>query len=334
MSLPKLTKDQVQKLTFSAIGFVFLLYVYFTFFLGPLNRSRAAMLVTIQDLQSKLDASKDKMKKAVSLEQQAKTATSRFAALRALNPEGAPIAWFPPRIKTFFASQQIDKAVARLDNSAAFKEAELSGWTKYNLVDRLAPGRLCFNWDGHRRAGKYRAVAFDYEAAYPDSGKPAAISACRTRRCQHHRKTMKAFASILIPILLALGALHAADAPAIGIKTISRSKTNLPSNWRSPAAILFGPSVGNQPPRSRAQALSTTPAVRIFRSRPLLLPPSPSIAERASPSSTAGSWKKASNSVCRWALILTRSRSSSIQDGRVILERRRTQEIVVPLRRK
>jgi hypothetical protein len=136
MSLPKLTKDQVQKLALSAMGFVFLLYVYFTFFLGPLNRSRAAMLVTIQDRQSKLDASKDDMKKAVSLEQQAKTATSRFAALKALNPEGAPIAWFPPRIKTFFANQQIDKAVARLENSTAFKEAELSGWTKYNwLID-------------------------------------------------------------------------------------------------------------------------------------------------------------------------------------------------------
>jgi hypothetical protein len=136
MSLPKLTKDQVQKLAFSALGFVFLLYVYFTFFLGPLNRSRAAMLVTIRDRQSKLDASKDEMNKAVSLERQAITATSRFAALRALNPEGAPIAWFPPRVKAFFAQQQIDKAVARLDNSTAFKEAELSGWTKYNwLID-------------------------------------------------------------------------------------------------------------------------------------------------------------------------------------------------------
>jgi hypothetical protein len=134
MSLPKLTKDQVQKLAFSAIGFVFLLYVYFTFFLGPLNRSRAAMLVTIQDRQSKLDASKDEMEKAVSLEKQAVAATNRFAALRALNPEGAPIAWFPPRIKTFFANQQIDKAVARLENSAVFKEAELSGWMKYTWM--------------------------------------------------------------------------------------------------------------------------------------------------------------------------------------------------------
>ena len=36
----KLTKDQIQKLGLSAIGFVVLLYVYFSFFLGPLNKGR------------------------------------------------------------------------------------------------------------------------------------------------------------------------------------------------------------------------------------------------------------------------------------------------------
>src|SRR5437870_48821 len=132
----KLTKDQLKKLGLSAVGFVFLLYVYFTFFLGPLNRSRDVALAKINDRQRKLDNSKEEMAKAAKLEQNAKAATTRFGALRAVNAEGAPIAWFPPRIKAFFANQQIDKAVARLDNSAAFKEAELSGWTKYNwLID-------------------------------------------------------------------------------------------------------------------------------------------------------------------------------------------------------
>ena len=43
-------------------------------------------------------------------------------------PEGAPIAWFPPRIKTFFANQNIDRANARLDTSEAFTQRELSDW--------------------------------------------------------------------------------------------------------------------------------------------------------------------------------------------------------------
>jgi hypothetical protein len=137
MSAFSLNKDQTKKIALSGVGFVFLLYVYFSFFLGPLNRSRNNMLASIQDKQSKLDASKDDMAKAATLEHQAKAATTRFAALKALNSEGAPIAWFPPRIKIFFANEQIDKAVARLQNSTGFKEPELSAWMKYNWAIEL-----------------------------------------------------------------------------------------------------------------------------------------------------------------------------------------------------
>jgi hypothetical protein len=132
MTLPNLNKDQIQKLALSAMGFVILLYVYFSFFLGPLNRSRNTMKDKINNLQNKLNSSKDETGKTLHLEQQAKAATTRFAALKALNPEGAPIAWFPPRIKVFFANQQIDKAVAKLEGNTAFKQAELSEWMKYN----------------------------------------------------------------------------------------------------------------------------------------------------------------------------------------------------------
>ena len=131
-----LTKDQVQKLALSSMGFVVLLYVYFTFFLGPLNASRTTMLATIEDLQNRVGNSKNEMAKATTLEKQATAATTRFAALKTLSPEGAPIAWFPPRLKTFFARQQVDKATARLESNAPFKETELSAWMQYNwLID-------------------------------------------------------------------------------------------------------------------------------------------------------------------------------------------------------
>ncbi|PYL54250.1 MAG: hypothetical protein DMF29_06615 [Verrucomicrobia bacterium] len=117
MNLPKLSKDQIKKLSLSAMGFVFLLYVYFTFFLGPLQTARGGTLTQI--------------------ERQAKDAMARFATLKALAPEGAPIAWFPPRIKTFFASQQIDRAVARLESNTNFKQNELAAWTKYNWLIEL-----------------------------------------------------------------------------------------------------------------------------------------------------------------------------------------------------
>ena len=134
MSQVRLNKDQIQKVALSLVGFVILIYVYFSFFLGPLNRSRNTMLATIADKQGKLNSSQENLTKTAKLEQQATTATARFAALKALSPEGAPIAWFPPRIKLFFANQQIDKATARLENNVAFKQPEMAKWMKYVWV--------------------------------------------------------------------------------------------------------------------------------------------------------------------------------------------------------
>jgi hypothetical protein len=130
MKLKKFNKDQIQKIILSVIGFVALIYCYFNFFLGPLNRSRAAMTQTIADLQVKTASSKTVMKKTVNLETQAKAATSRYAALKATTQEGAPIAWFPPKMRAFFGRQGIDKVTARLDSTEAFKQPELSDWTK------------------------------------------------------------------------------------------------------------------------------------------------------------------------------------------------------------
>ena len=133
----KLSKDQIKKLMLSAMGFVVLIYVYFSFFLGPLNTSRNTMLGQIDELQGKVANSKNELTKTAKLEKQAETATTRFAALKALSPEGAPIAWFPPRMKAFFANQEIDKATARLETSAAFKETDLESWMRYNWLLEL-----------------------------------------------------------------------------------------------------------------------------------------------------------------------------------------------------
>ena len=132
--MPKFTKDQIQKLGLSAIGFVVLLYVYFSFFLGPLNKSRKTMEGTIADLQAKLGSSKAEMQKAAKLEKDAAVATERFAAIKALSPEGAPIAWFPPRMKVFFTNHQIEKAATRLDSSNPYKEPELAEWMKHTWI--------------------------------------------------------------------------------------------------------------------------------------------------------------------------------------------------------
>jgi hypothetical protein len=125
-----LNKEQIKKLVLGVLGLIGLLYVYFVFFIGPLNRSEAATQTKIQELQGKTASSKGEIAKATALEESARAATSHYQALRALSPEGAPIAWFPPRIKNFFAEQHIDKGTVRLESTSACKEKELAGWSR------------------------------------------------------------------------------------------------------------------------------------------------------------------------------------------------------------
>jgi hypothetical protein len=131
MNQQKLSKDQIQKIALSVLGFVALLYVYFNFFLAPLTKSRTGMQHQIADLRAKIDSSQSEIPKAANLERQASNATTRYSALQALTPEGAPIAWFPPRMKLFFASQQIEKSSVKLDSSAVFAQKELTEWMRY-----------------------------------------------------------------------------------------------------------------------------------------------------------------------------------------------------------
>ncbi len=98
------------------------------------------MQATIADLQGKLGNSKSELQRTTNLETEATTATTRYAALEALSPEGAPIAWFPPRIKAFFSNQQIDRATAKPDASGAgtpYKQPELQQWEKYSWLIEL-----------------------------------------------------------------------------------------------------------------------------------------------------------------------------------------------------
>jgi hypothetical protein len=122
------------------LGFIGLIYCYFNFFLGPLNKSRESMMKSIGELDAKTASSKTEMRKTAALEAQAKEATSRYDALKRTTDDGAPIAWFPPKVRTFFAEHHIDKVTARLEASGDFKQAQLSDWIKDTWVIELPEG--------------------------------------------------------------------------------------------------------------------------------------------------------------------------------------------------
>ena len=70
----------------SGIGFVVLLYVYFSFFLGPLNKSRATAEAAIADLKAKLASRRANIQKAANLEKQASDRDDAICRVQGAQP--------------------------------------------------------------------------------------------------------------------------------------------------------------------------------------------------------------------------------------------------------
>ena len=91
----------------------------------------------MKDTQAEIDASKDEMSKAATLEQQSQDSDNRSRvafAKRAYNADGAPIAWLLHASRFSSPTNNSTRRGARLESSTAFKEPELSGWMKYNWL--------------------------------------------------------------------------------------------------------------------------------------------------------------------------------------------------------
>ena len=98
----KINKDQIQKIILSSLMMAGLVYCYFTFLIGPLGKQDANNAVTLEDLSGKLEKAGGEVKRSHAAQEQAKSAEETLAQVGDMIPEGAPIAWFPPRLHAFF----------------------------------------------------------------------------------------------------------------------------------------------------------------------------------------------------------------------------------------
>jgi hypothetical protein len=130
MNLPRLTKEEIQKSILSLIGLVVLLYCYSAFLLGPLNQARTRMISAMADGEKKLADGKKTLQEAAQLEETAGNSVERSTTLDELTPAGAPVAWFPPLMKSFFAADKIEISHVRLLNTTALKQSELATYSK------------------------------------------------------------------------------------------------------------------------------------------------------------------------------------------------------------
>ena len=109
----KFSKDQIQKMFLSGLLMVGLIYCYFTFLIDPLAKTDKLHEASIAGLEEQLGKAQSEIKRSKAMQEQAKSAAETLAQVNDMIPEGAPIAWFPPRIHAFFDRHNLKGVTVR-----------------------------------------------------------------------------------------------------------------------------------------------------------------------------------------------------------------------------
>ena len=111
--MKKLTKDQIQKIVLSTLMMIGLIYCYFTFLIAGLNKADLGNANSIEGLDKDIAKAQSTIKRSSSVEESARSAEETLAQVNDMIPDGAPIAWFPPRMTAFFARHNVKGITTR-----------------------------------------------------------------------------------------------------------------------------------------------------------------------------------------------------------------------------
>jgi hypothetical protein len=115
----KLDQEQIKKLSLGVVLLGALLYGYFAYLLGPLQQSRKNAIDGVATIIPQIADAKKQITKTAELEIKAPQATGFLTQLKNTIPDGAPIAWFPPKMAGFFKSHGIEKCTTHLVSEEA-----------------------------------------------------------------------------------------------------------------------------------------------------------------------------------------------------------------------
>lgn len=109
----KLTQDQQKKIILIALLFAFVLYWYFFNLLPGFTKQEKSAAKKIEELQPKIKSAKGEIAAVKSLEAKVPEVSEKIETLRALVPDDAPVAWFPPKVRNFFKRHGIEDVTTR-----------------------------------------------------------------------------------------------------------------------------------------------------------------------------------------------------------------------------
>ena len=102
-----------------------LTYCYFDFLLNPLQASAVAAEAESAKIEKDIKGADARLREFGALKVRAAEAGDLVTQVNAFIPEGAPIAWFPPRIKAFFLRQGMRDCTVRPLTTERTGDAEL-----------------------------------------------------------------------------------------------------------------------------------------------------------------------------------------------------------------
>jgi hypothetical protein len=118
----KLGKEEIQKLALGVLLLIGVVYSYFDMLLFPELRKQEAIRKNIESLTPEIAKATSQIKRTQELEKSAPAKTQIVPQVEAMIPDGAPVAWFPPRVSEFFKRHNIDKVAARMNTETVEKE--------------------------------------------------------------------------------------------------------------------------------------------------------------------------------------------------------------------
>ncbi|MHA3770345.1 hypothetical protein ACXR0O_02275 [Verrucomicrobiota bacterium sgz303538] len=110
----KLGKEEIQKIVLGVLLLLVLIYGYFEMLLGPLKKKRLGTQQRTAELTKQITEARTQIRRSQEIEASVPPSELVVKQVKAMIPEGAPVAWFPPQVAEHFKRQGEDKAATRL----------------------------------------------------------------------------------------------------------------------------------------------------------------------------------------------------------------------------
>ena len=118
----KLGKEELQKAFLGLLLLLTLVYGYFEMLLGPLKLGQKGLRKEIETLTAANKEANAQVRRTQQAEAEVPGAQLVVQQVKAMIPEGAPVAWFPTHVAEHFKRQGVDRAATRLNSEQPEKE--------------------------------------------------------------------------------------------------------------------------------------------------------------------------------------------------------------------